>query len=70
MPDRSDLGCGDENDGGLSVNLVANFEVLDIRATGFDTSRKVATERDGELRQHLLQIAGPIFKSLGLTPTA
>jgi len=31
----------------LSVNFVANLEVLDIRATGFDSSGKVATEREG-----------------------
>jgi hypothetical protein len=31
----------------LSVDFVANFEVLDIRANGFDNSGKVATEREG-----------------------
>jgi len=35
-----------KGDGRLSVNFVANSEGLDIRANGFDNSRKVATERD------------------------
>lgn len=39
-------GAAMKGDGRLSVNFVANFEGLDIRANGFDNSRKVATERD------------------------
>jgi hypothetical protein len=59
-----------KRDGRLPVNFVANFEVLDVRAYGFDNTGKILTSVKGNCGDIFWKWPARIFKSMGFTPAA